>query len=352
MSKIIFEHSYFFKTEPKGSLENRTLKPLPKPIESVIKREDAALVKKDPIFSARSKESEKNILWDIVREGVDVEDLIFLKEAFENLRQHRAEETQNLCWVDHPPTIIPPQKTKRESRMRVHKSGSARTEGYYKIPIAEKAQYLKSALKQYNIMQKKDLQKTQETAAKITKTNTEHNKMKSRENRANQRRLASSIAQEEFANLLNYNQTLRMRKRALKFARSHIHNWGLFACESIAAEEFVCEYIGTMIRSVVAEVREQRYEKMGIGSSYLFRLDMDSVIDATKIGCNARFVNHSCQPNCYAKVILVEGAKKIVIYSKRAIKIGEEITYDYKFPIEDDKIPCLCGAALCRGSLN
>lgn len=64
--------------------------------------------------------------------------------------------------------------------------------------------------------------------------------------------------------------------------------------------------------------------------------------------------SYSCffQPNCYAKVILVEGQKKIVIYSKREIKVGEEITYDYKFPIEDDKIPCMCGAPQCRGSLN
>ena len=58
------------------------------------------------------------------------------------------------------------------------------------------------------------------------------------------------------------------------------------------------------------------------------------------------------QPNCYAKIITVEGAKKIVIYSKKDIKTNEEITYDYKFPIEDEKISCLCGAAACRGTLN
>ena len=58
------------------------------------------------------------------------------------------------------------------------------------------------------------------------------------------------------------------------------------------------------------------------------------------------------QPSCYAKVITVDGAKKIVIYSKDIIKPGDEITYDYKFPIEEDKIPCYCGAANCRGTLN
>ena len=58
------------------------------------------------------------------------------------------------------------------------------------------------------------------------------------------------------------------------------------------------------------------------------------------------------QPNCYAKVISFGTQKKIVIYSKRDIALGEEITYDYKFPIEDEKIPCLCGAPNCRGTLN
>jgi len=51
-------------------------------------------------------------------------------------------------------------------------------------------------------------------------------------------------------------------------------------------------------------------------------------------------------------VITVEGAKKIVIYSKDVIKPQDEITYDYKFPIEDVKIPCFCGAINCRGTLN
>lgn len=58
------------------------------------------------------------------------------------------------------------------------------------------------------------------------------------------------------------------------------------------------------------------------------------------------------QPNCYAKIVTLENAKKIVIYSKRDIEVNEEITYDYKFPIEDEKIPCLCGSPQCRGTLN
>lgn len=50
------------------------------------------------------------------------------------------------------------------------------------------------------------------------------------------------------------------------------------------------------------------------------------------------------QPNCYTKVISVEGQKKIFIYAKRYIAAGEEITYNYKFPLEEKKIPCNCGS--------
>lgn len=52
-----------------------------------------------------------------------------------------------------------------------------------------------------------------------------------------------------------------------------------------------------------------------------------------------------CQPNCYTKIITVEGQKKVVIYSKRQIAPEEELTYDYKFSLEEVKIPCFCGAA-------
>lgn len=60
------------------------------------------------------------------------------------------------------------------------------------------------------------------------------------------------------------------------------------------------------------------------------RLDEGHVVDATKQGGLARFINHSCDPNCYTKIILVDGQKKIGIYSRRNISEGEELFYDYK----------------------
>ncbi|KAJ2980176.1 hypothetical protein NUW54_g11041 [Trametes sanguinea] len=133
---------------------------------------------------------------------------------------------------------------------------------------------------------------------------------------------------------------------------SPIHDWGLYAMEKISRGEMVIEYVGEVIRAQVADKREKAYERQGIGSSYLFRIDEDLVVDATKKGNLGRLINHSCDPNCTAKIITISGEKKIVIYAKQDIELGSEITYDYHFPIEQDKIPCLCGSAKCRGTLN
>ncbi|MQL70555.1 hypothetical protein Taro_002848, partial [Colocasia esculenta] len=169
--------------------------------------------------------------------------------------------------------------------------------------------------------------------------------------RTNRVKLRNLLAAAEGSELLKITQ-LTARKKRLRFQRSKIHDWGLVALESIEAEDFVIEYVGELIRRQISEIRERQYEKMGIGSSYLFRLDDDYVVDATKRGGIARFINHSCEPNCYTKVVTVDSQKKIFIYAKRHISAGEEITYNYKFPLEENKIPCNCGSRRCRGSMN
>lgn len=68
----------------------------------------------------------------------------------------------------------------------------------------------------------------------------------------------------------------------------------MFALEDVPADEMVVEYVGQYVRQLVADERERRYESQGIGSSYLFRVDMESIIDATKSGNFARFINHCC----------------------------------------------------------
>ncbi|KAJ4967235.1 hypothetical protein NE237_019084 [Protea cynaroides] len=166
--------------------------------------------------------------------------------------------------------------------------------------------------------------------------------------RTNRVKLRNLLAAADGADLLKATQS-KARKKRLRFQRSKIHDWGLIALELIEAEDFVIEYVGELIRPRISDIRERQYEKMGIGSSYLFRLDDGYVVDATKRGGIARFINHSCEPNCYTKVISVDGQKKIFIYAKRQISAGEEITYNYKFPLEEKKIPCSCGSKRCRG---
>lgn len=145
----------------------------------------------------------------------------------------------------------------------------------------------------------------------------------SRDNRASNRRFQQDIEAQKAAigtesELLSLNQ-LNKRKKPVMFARSAIHNWGLYALDSIAAKEMIIEYVGERIRQPVAEMREKRYLKNGIGSSYLFRVDENTVIDATKKGGIARFINHCCDPNCTAKIIKVGGRRRIVIYALRDI---------------------------------
>ncbi|KAL3457793.1 histone-lysine N-methyltransferase, H3 lysine-4 specific [Aspergillus heterothallicus] len=246
-------------------------------------------------------------------------------------------------------------------------TGAARTEGRKRILESEKSKYLPHRIKVQKAREereakaKSDPQNAAAEAARIAAAKT-ISKSTSRSTRVNNRRLIADInaqkqalpAQGGDSDALRFNQ-LKKRKKPVRFARSAIHNWGLYAEVNISANEMIIEYVGEKVRQQVADMRERRYLKSGIGSSYLFRIDENTVIDATKRGGIARFINHSCTPNCTAKIIKVDGSKRIVIYALRDIERDEELTYDYKFEREwdsDDRIPCLCGSAGCKGFLN
>ncbi|KAF7651954.1 hypothetical protein LDENG_00103360 [Lucifuga dentata] len=145
----------------------------------------------------------------------------------------------------------------------------------------------------------------------------------------------------------------KLSKEAVGVYRSRIHGRGLFCKRNIEVGEMVIEYAGTVIRAVLTDKREKYYDSKGIGC-YMFRIDDFDVVDATMQGNAARFINHSCEPNCYSRVINVDGRKHIVIFALRKIYRGEELTYDYKFPIEDEsnKLQCNCGMRRCRRYLN
>ncbi|KAM0448020.1 hypothetical protein ACHAO4_008551 [Trichoderma viride] len=246
-------------------------------------------------------------------------------------------------------------------------SGCARTEGANKILNSEKSKYLPHHIKVQKAREEREAN-SKKTGRDATAAANEAarlaaekliSKGNSRANRATNRRYVADLNDQkktlgQDSDVFKFNQ-LKKRKKPVKFARSAIHNWGLYAMENINKDDMIIEYVGEEVRQQIAEIRENRYLKSGIGSSYLFRIDDNTVIDATKKGGIARFINHSCMPNCTAKIIKVEGSKRIVIYALRDIAMNEELTYDYKFEREIgslDRIPCLCGTAACKGFLN
>lgn len=140
--------------------------------------------------------------------------------------------------------------------------------------------------------------------------------------------------------------------------KSGIHGLGLYTSQFISRSAMVVEYVGEIVGLHVADKRERDYQsgsKLQYKSAcYFFRINKENIIDATRKGGIARFVNHSCMPNCVAKVISIRCEKKVVFFAERDIYPGEEITYDYHFNHEDEgkKIPCFCNSKNCKRYLN
>lgn len=244
-------------------------------------------------------------------------------------KRNRIRELNNVDGsVDRPVGII-------EGYYVPNPTGCARTEGIKKILNSEKSKYLPHHIKVQKAREerearvKKDGKDLAAAAAEAAKIAAEKllAKGNSRANRANNRRFVADLNDQkktlgQDSDVFKFNQ-LKKRKKPVKFARSAIHNWGLYAMENIPKDDMIIEYVGEEVRQQIAEIRENRYLKSGIGSSYLFRIDENTVIDATKKGGIARFINHSCMPNCTAKIIKVDGSKRIVIYALRDIAMSK-----------------------------
>ena len=171
--------------------------------------------------------------------------------------------------------------------------------------------------------------------------------------RANQRRMMKDVA--AFGSTFLELDALAGRESHLRFDRSGIHAWGVFADQEIREGEVIVEYRGEIIGNAMAEKREKEYEQAKIGSDYMFRIDANYVCDGTKRGNVARYINASCGPNCYTQIISINNTKRIVVYAKKDIQVGQELCYDYKFPVEfneEKRIPCHCATKECRGFMN
>lgn len=130
----------------------------------------------------------------------------------------------------------------------------------------------------------------------------------------------------------------------LEIKRGGIHRYGLFAAENIPKNRKVIEYTGERINRRETKRRSEEQGSM----IYLFTLDNYWTIDGAAGGSGAEYINHCCDPSI--RVLITKG--HILYMAKRAIKKGEELTVDYHFSKDIERIPCYCGSPKCRGTIN
>lgn len=127
---------------------------------------------------------------------------------------------------------------------------------------------------------------------------------------------------------------------------------GLFALDRIPKGSFVYEYIGEIIDESECN---RRLETVYVDEKHKYLMCMKGglLIDATRRGNLARFINHSCEPNCYVQEWTVREQPRMAIFALREIKPGEEITFNYNFQrFGEEHVECHCGAPSCIGILG
>jgi SET domain-containing protein len=148
--------------------------------------------------------------------------------------------------------------------------------------------------------------------------------------------------------------------RNIALRRSPIHGNGVFATADIPAETTLVEYRGR--RLAHADADEIYGDTLETGHTFLFTLNDEYVIDANVQGNTARWINHSCAPNCQPVLIEHDGKDRrldrVEIESLRAIRPGEELTYDYGITLSVPHTArmkalwaCRCGAPNCSGTM-
>ena len=141
--------------------------------------------------------------------------------------------------------------------------------------------------------------------------------------------------------------------RRIQTRRSGVHGNGVFAVQDIAEGETLIEYKGEII-SWKEALRRHPHDPTQPQHTFYFHVDDDRVIDGNVDGNAARWINHSCEPNCEAD----EQKGRVFIKALRNIAAGEELSYDYGLIIDEpytrkllSEFPCWCGSEDCRGTL-
>jgi uncharacterized protein len=141
--------------------------------------------------------------------------------------------------------------------------------------------------------------------------------------------------------------------RRIQVRRSGVHGKGVFALQDLPEGETLIEYVGEIITWKEAQ-RRHPWNPEDPNHTFYFHIDDGRVIDAAHGGNAARWINHSCEPNCEAD----EEEGRVFIKTLRNIKAGEELNYDYGLIIDEPytkklkaEYPCWCGSKNCRGTL-
>ncbi|MBM3906774.1 MAG: SET domain-containing protein-lysine N-methyltransferase [Gemmatimonadetes bacterium] len=139
----------------------------------------------------------------------------------------------------------------------------------------------------------------------------------------------------------------------LRIRRSAIAGRGAFATRDIRRGERLIEYLGQRISHAIADARYDD-ATMTNHHTFLFSVSRQTVIDASVNGNDARFINHSCDPNCEAVIT----RSRVFIIAIKPIAQGDELFYDYAYErdgsetAEDERhYACRCGAKKCRGTI-
>ncbi len=142
-------------------------------------------------------------------------------------------------------------------------------------------------------------------------------------------------------------------KKTYSVRYSTIHGKGVFATAQIPKGAMIIEYTGQRIDWETALARHP-HDPAQPNHTFYFSLDGGDVIDANVRGNAARWINHSCTPNCEAR----EQDGRVFIHAKRAIPAGDELFYDYGLVLDEPyteqlkrDYACLCGTKKCRGLL-
>jgi len=136
--------------------------------------------------------------------------------------------------------------------------------------------------------------------------------------------------------------------------RSAIHGRGVFASRTIRKGTVIIEYRGQRTTWEAASERQDN-DPSDPQHTFIFATSDGRVIDASRRGNAARWINHSCTPNCYA---FEDSEGRVFIEASRTIRAGDELTYDYQLELEERvtaklraEYACRCGTKRCRGTL-